>query len=93
MTKKVGFIGAGYMGYGMAKNILKNNFDLSVIAHKNRGPIEKLLKLGANEVSTYDELTNNIDCLIICVTNTKIAKAIAKEIVNKTKRKRLFSLI
>ena len=50
MTKKVGFIGAGYMGYGMAKNILKNNFDLSVIAHKNREPIEKLLKLGANEV-------------------------------------------
>ena len=90
MAKKVGFIGAGYMGYGMAKNILKNNFDLSVIAHKNRGPIEKLLKLGANEVSTYDELTNNINCLIICVTNTKIAKEIAKEIVIKLKKETLF---
>ena len=52
MTKKVGFIGAGYMGYGIAKNILKHNFILNVISHKNRVPIEKLIKLGANEVST-----------------------------------------
>jgi len=90
MTKKVGFIGAGYMGYGMAKNILKHNFNLTVITHKNRIPIEKLVKLGANEVSTYDELINNIDCLIICVTNTKIAKEIAKEIVIKLKKGILF---
>ena len=41
MRKKVGFIGAGYMGYGIAKNILSNNFDLNVIAHKNREPIEQ----------------------------------------------------
>ena len=31
MRKKVGFIGAGYMGYGIAKNILSNNFDLNVV--------------------------------------------------------------
>ena len=90
MTKKVGFIGAGYMGYGMAKNILKHNFNLTVIAHKNRIPIEKLLKLGANEASSYDELINNIDCLIVCVTNTKIAREIAGKIVNKLKKKTLF---
>ena len=24
MSKKVGFVGAGYMGYGIAKNILKH---------------------------------------------------------------------
>ena len=90
MTKKVGFIGAGYMGYGMAKNILKHNFNLTVIAHKNRIPIEKLVKLGANEASTYDELISNIGCLIICVTNTKIAKEIAEEIIIKQKKEILF---
>ena len=90
MTKKIGFIGAGYMGYGMAKNILKHNFNLTVIAHKNRIPIEKLLKLGAKEASTYDELINNIDCLIVCVTNTKIAREIAGEIVSKLKKETLF---
>ena len=30
MPKKVGFIGAGFMGYGIAKNILKHNFNLNV---------------------------------------------------------------
>ena len=48
-NKKVGFIGAGYMGYGMAKNLIKD-FDVYVIAHKNRKPIDKLIKEGATEV-------------------------------------------
>ena len=90
MRKKVGFIGAGYMGYGIAKNFLKHNFILNVIAHKNRVPIEKLIKLGANEVSTYDDLAKNINCLIICVTNTIIAKEIANKIVSKLKAGTLF---
>ena len=70
--------------------ILKHNFNLTVISHKNRAPIDKLVKLGANEASNYDELTDNIDCLIICVTNTKIAREIAGKIVNKLKKKTLF---
>ena len=90
MNKKVGFIGAGYMGFGIAKNILKNDFSLKVIAHKNRVPIEKLLKLGASEAKTYDELSKDIDCLFICVTNTKIAKEIASSIVPKLKKEILF---
>ena len=53
-NKKVGFIGAGYMGYGMAMNLIKH-FDLFVIAHKNRKPIDKLVKEGATEVSSYNE--------------------------------------
>ena len=67
-NKKVGFIGAGYMGYGMSKNLIKD-FDLYVIAHKNRKPIDKLIEEGATEVFTYKELLNlNLDCLMMCVT-------------------------
>ena len=33
--RKVGFIGAGYMGFGMAKNLIKN-FDVYVISHQNK---------------------------------------------------------
>ena len=36
---KIGFIGAGYMGYGMALNLV-NKYDLTVFAHKNRKPID-----------------------------------------------------
>ena len=81
-NKKVGFIGAGYMGYGMSKNLIKD-FDLYVIAHKNREPINKLIKEGATEVFTYKELLNlNLDCLMMCVTNTPIAINIAEELVS-----------
>ena len=81
-NNKVGFIGAGYMGYGMASNLIKD-FDVYVIAHKNRNPIDKLVKEGAKEVSNYKELfENNLNCLMMCVTNTPIAIKIAKEIVS-----------
>ena len=53
----VGFIGVGYMGYGMAKNLIKD-FDVYIIAHKNREPIDKLIKEGATEVFSYKELLN-----------------------------------
>ena len=77
---KVGFIGAGYMGYGMAKNLIKN-FDVYIIANKNRDPIDRLVNIGAKEVSSYEELlSKNLDCLMMCVTNTPIAISIAKKI-------------
>ena len=80
MSKNVGFIGAGYMGYGIAKNFLKNHFNLKVIVHKNRKPIEKLVSEGAKEVNNYSDLTENINCLFMCVSNTSISKKIAKDI-------------
>ena len=81
-NKKVGFIGAGYMGFGMAKNLIKD-FDVFITAHKNREPIDKLIKEGATEVLTYKELLNlNLDCLMMCVTNTPIAINIAEELVS-----------
>ena len=77
---KVGFIGAGYMGYGMAKNLIKN-FEVYIIAHKNRDPIDRLVNIGAKEVSSYEDLLNeNLDCLMMCVTNTPIAISIAEKI-------------
>ncbi len=86
---KIGFIGAGYMGYGMAKNLIKKN-EVYVIAHKNRQPIDKLIKEGAREINTYNELFKlDINCLMICVTNTPIAHKIAKKIFPLIKKKLL----
>jgi len=77
---KVGFIGTGYMGYGMAKNLIKT-FEVYIIAHKNRDPIDRLVNIGAKEVSSYEELlSNNLDCLMMCVTNTPIAITVAEKI-------------
>ena len=57
---KIGFIGVGYMGSGMAYNILKKNYSLNIIAHKNRKYINKLIKLGASESKTYKDLISDL---------------------------------
>ena len=77
----VGFIGVGYMGYGIAKNILINGNNLFVIANKKRAPIDKIVSDGAIEVKSYNELCEKkLDALFICVTNTPIAISIAEKI-------------
>ena len=39
MKFNIGFIGVGLMGHGVAKNILKNGFTLTIMGHKRREPI------------------------------------------------------
>ena len=81
MNKNILFIGAnGYMGHGMSQNLLKDN-KLYVLANKQRNNIENLITNGAIEIKSYEEITNlNLDCLMLCVTNTPIALRIAKEV-------------
>ena len=78
-----GFIGVGYMGYGIAKNVLEKGNSLFVIANKNRKPIDKIVGLGATEVNTLEEFKEKkLNVLVKCVTNTPIAKEIATELSN-----------
>ena len=79
--KNIGFIGVGYMGYGIAKNIIKHKNNLFVIANKNRKPIEKIVSEGAEEVKSFEDFASkNLDALFMCVTNTPIAKTISEKI-------------
>ena len=78
--KNIGFIGVGYMGYGIAKNILKNNHKLYVVANKNRGPINKIVSDGAEEIKSLEEFSiKKLDALFLCVTNTPIAKSVSEK--------------
>ena len=78
--KNIGFIGVGYMGYGIAKNILKDKHKLYVVANKNREPIDRIVKDGAEEISSLQEFSNKkLDALFMCVTNTPIAKSISEK--------------
>ena len=86
----IGFVGIGYMGYGIAKNILQKGNNLFVIANKNRKPIEKIVSKGAIEVSTLKEFQEkNLNVLIKCVTNTPVAKKIALKLTKILKKNTL----
>ena len=48
----IGFIGVGYMGHGMAANILKGGYDLRVKGNRNRAPVDDLVSRGAVEAAS-----------------------------------------
>lgn len=68
--KKVGFVGLGLMGHGMARNIVEKGHDLRVLANRNRAPIEDLVGRGASEAKDAAELASTCDIVIICVTGS-----------------------
>ena len=70
MSRRVGFIGAGLMGHGMARNILEKGFALSVLGHRNRQPIEDLLGRGASEAASPAALARTSDVVILCVPSS-----------------------
>jgi 3-hydroxyisobutyrate dehydrogenase-like beta-hydroxyacid dehydrogenase len=65
---RVGFIGLGHMGYGMALNILSKGFPLAVMAHRKRQAIDDLVRRGAREVANPAELAECSDLVILCVS-------------------------
>ncbi len=65
---RIGFIGLGLMGHGMAKNLVTKGFPLTVRAHRNRKPLEDLLAAGAKEVASNAEVARNADIVFLCVT-------------------------
>ncbi|WP_421693920.1 NAD(P)-dependent oxidoreductase [Aestuariivirga sp.] len=69
----VGLIGAGMMGQGMAANLLKHGHQVSVIAHRNRAPVEALVARGAREVTSLAKLAE-AEVILLCVTTSKVVE-------------------
>jgi 3-hydroxyisobutyrate dehydrogenase-like beta-hydroxyacid dehydrogenase len=72
---KVGFIGVGLMGHGMAKNLVTKGHPLVVLGHRNREPVEHLKSLGATEATTPRELAVQCDIVHLCVTGSPQVEA------------------
>ncbi len=79
-VNKIGFVGVGLMGHGMAANLLKAGFDLTIIAHRNRQPVDDLVARGAHEAATLAELADRTECIILCVTNAKVVESVIEEL-------------
>src|ERR1700704_2607528 len=69
-NKKIGFIGVGMMGHGMAKNLVEKGFPTTVFGHKNRAPVEDLVKRGAKEAKDLAQLVKDSDIIFLCVTGS-----------------------
>jgi 3-hydroxyisobutyrate dehydrogenase-like beta-hydroxyacid dehydrogenase len=69
-TKRIGLIGAGLMGHGIGKNLLAKGYPLAVMAHRNRAPVDDLIKRGASEAKNARDIAKSSDVVIICVTGS-----------------------
>ena len=67
---RIGFIGIGMMGHGMAKNLLAKGFPLTFTVHRDRSRAADLLAGGAKEARTPAELAGASDVVILCVTGS-----------------------
>ena len=65
---RIGFIGAGLMGHGMAASLLRAGHEVTVIAHRNRVPIDDLVSKSAREAASLPDLARGQDAVFLCVT-------------------------
>lgn len=74
----IGFIGLGLMGHGIAKNIVEKGYRLTVMAHRNRAPVDDLVKRGAVEVKSVGELAARSNVVFLCVTGSTQVEALMR---------------
>ncbi|HEU5090374.1 MAG TPA: NAD(P)-dependent oxidoreductase, partial [Roseiflexaceae bacterium] len=69
MAERIGFIGLGIMGSGMARNILKAGFELRVW-NRSHAKMDELVADGARSTSSPAQLAADSDIIITCVSDT-----------------------
>ncbi len=75
MSERVGFIGLGIMGRGMANNLLKAGFDLRVW-NRTASRADELVSAGATAANSPADLAANSDIIITCVSDTPDVEAV-----------------
>lgn len=71
----VGFIGVGFMGHGMAKNIMAGGYEMWIKGNRNRAPIDNLISLGAQEATSPRHMAQHCDIIHICLSNSAQVEA------------------
>lgn len=64
--KKIGFIGVGIMGKSMVRNLMKNDFEVSIFA-RNKEKVLDVISEGANFYPTIKECVSRCDAVITIV--------------------------
>ena len=73
---KIGFIGLGNMGSGMANNILKKIENKSDLYVYTRTPekISKMAEKGASGCSSLEDLVSKVDIILTCLPNVETSR-------------------
>lgn len=78
MNESVGFIGLGFMGHGMAKNIVDKGYPLTIMSRSKGAAVADLVTRGAKDVATAAEVGAASSIVFICVTGSRDVEAIIR---------------
>ncbi len=68
--KKIGMVGVGLMGLGIAGNIARHGYPLSLLEHAGNQPLDALKAAGARTFQRGRDLAEAVDVVILCVTGS-----------------------
>ena len=73
---RIGMIGLGLMGLGIATNIVKKGFALTAMEHPGNQPLGDLIAAGARTAPTAQAVAQTSDIVILCVNGSAQVEAI-----------------
>ncbi|WP_342593614.1 NAD(P)-dependent oxidoreductase [Ancylobacter gelatini] len=79
MTETIGFVGVGLMGHGIAANLLKAGYPMTVVGRRNRAPVEDLVSQGAREAGSAAALAAASSVVFLCLTDAAAVEAVIGE--------------
>lgn len=68
--QRIGMIGVGLMGHGIASSLQRHDWPLNFLEHPGNQPVEDLIAKGATAYPTGAALASHSDVIILCVTGT-----------------------
>ncbi len=73
---RIGMIGLGLMGLGIATNIVKKGFALTAMEHPGNQPLGELIAAGAQTAASAQAVAQASDIVILCVNGSAQVEAI-----------------
>ncbi len=75
---RIGFIGLGFMGRGMAANLARAGHPMMVKGNRDRAPVEALVAQGAVEAQSPREMAESCDIIHLCLSNSDQVEAVIR---------------
>ena len=75
-TPRIGLAGVGLMGHGIALNIARKGYALTVLEHPGNQPLHALHALGVATAPSVQDLARRVEVLILCVTGSPQVEAV-----------------
>jgi 3-hydroxyisobutyrate dehydrogenase-like beta-hydroxyacid dehydrogenase len=76
MKKRIGMVGIGLMGHGIATNLLRHGHELAMLEHPGNQPLDALKAAGALSFTSAAELAARSEVVILVLTGSPEVEAV-----------------